>query len=216
MHRSNGVFDIGVAWMPRVLITAFGPYGTWKENASWLAMIELTRNLPKVPDVTTRLYPVDFDVVHERLEQDLSAGYDYVLHLGQAPGASCIQLEAIGINVSATTVTDPDQPHPLIPDGPVAYQSVLPLAHWAGLLRDAGIPARVSYHAGTYLCNAILYLTHYLCQRREINTRATFVHLPLSCAQALTGEQELPSVPSSVAAEALRLILDQLADEATG
>ncbi len=170
----------------------------------------MTRNLPKSPEITTRLYPVDFAVVHERLEQDLQAGYDFALHLGQAPGASCIQLEAIGINVSATTATDPEQPRPLIPDGPVAYQSVLPLAHWAGLLRNAGIPARVSYHAGTYLCNATLYLTHYLCQRRGLNTQATFVHLPLTCSQALVSDRALPSVPSIVAADALRLILSQL------
>ncbi len=200
--------------MPRVLITAFGPYGVWKENASWLALIELTRNLPRSPEITTRLYPVDFEVVHERLEQDLLGGYDYALHLGQAPGASCIQLEAIGINVNAAAITDLEQPRPLIPEGPVAYQSVLPLAHWAGLLRGAGIPARVSYHAGTYLCNATLYLTHYFCQQRGWKTQAAFVHLPLTCSQALVSDQELPSVPSAVAADAIRLMLDQLADGA--
>ena len=41
--------------MPRVLVTAFGPYGGWQENASWLAIVELTRNLPSHPEITTRL-----------------------------------------------------------------------------------------------------------------------------------------------------------------
>ncbi len=199
--------------MPRVLITAFGPYGSWKENASWMALVELTRDLPDAPDVTTRLYPVDFDVVRERLEQDLLAGFDYALHLGQAPGASTIQLEAIGINVNAAPIADTNQPEPLIADGPVAYQSVLPLAHWAGLLRGTGIPARVSYHAGTFLCNATLYLTHYLCQQHAWDTQATFVHLPLTCSQVFTNEKTLPSMPSDVAAKAIRLILEQLAQE---
>ncbi len=197
--------------MARVLVTAFGPYGSWKENASWLALVELTRSLPSSPEITTRLYPVHFQTVQARLEQDLVAGYDFALHLGQAPGASSIQLEAIGINVNAAPITDPHQPKPLIPEGPVAYQSRLPLAHWAGLLRGAGIPARVSYHAGTFLCNATLYLTHYLCQRRGWNTQAAFVHVPLTCSQVFVNEQELPSMPSSVAAEAIRVILDQLA-----
>lgn len=197
--------------MPRVLITAFGPYGSWKENASWLALVELTRNLPNSPDVTTRLYPVDFDVVRQRLEQDLLAGFDFALHLGQSPGVSNVQLEAIGINVNAAPITDTNQPKPLIGDGPVAYQSALPLAQWAGLMRGVGIPARVSYHAGTFLCNAILYLTHYLCQRNAWKTQATFVHLPLTCSQVFTHEKEMPSMPSSVAADAIRLILDQLA-----
>ena len=49
--------------MPRVLITAFGPYGKWAENASWLALVELTRHLPAQPEITTRRYPVDLEVV---------------------------------------------------------------------------------------------------------------------------------------------------------
>ena len=196
--------------MPRVLITAFGPYGTWTENASWLALVELTRNLPQWPDITTRLYPVDLQVVSERLEQDLLSDFDFALHLGQSPGASCIQLEAVGINVTATAWTDLDPPRPVVPHGPVAYQTTLPVSRWAGLLRESGIPARVSYHAGTYLCNATLYLTHHVAQRRGFKTQATFVHLPLACSQALAAEQELPSLPSAVAADAVRLILDQL------
>ena len=148
--------------MPRVLITAFGPYGHWLENSSWLALVELTRQLPAAPEITTRLYPVDLAVVSERLIQDLP-GQDYAIHFGQAPGATSVQLEAIGINVGAASIHDLDQPQPLVREGPIAYQSQLPLAAWAGLLRDTGIPARVSYHAGTYLCNATLYLTHFFC-----------------------------------------------------
>ncbi len=197
--------------MPRVLITAFGPYGTWKENASWLALVELTRNLPQVPDITTRLYPVDFDAVRKHLEQDLPSGFDYAFHLGQAPGATSIHLEAIGINVSAAPITDLEQPRPLIEDGPIAFQSDLPLAHWAGLIRDAGIPARVSYHAGTYLCNATLYLTHYLSLQNGWPTRATFVHVPLTCSQTFTLEQDRPSLDSSGVADAIRLILGDIA-----
>jgi len=196
--------------MARVLITAFGGYGCWSENASWLALVELTRNLPGTPKVTTRLYPVDFEGMRERLERDLRLGFDYVLHLGQSPGTSSIQLEAIGINVKVKGAADENQPEPLIAGGPVAYQSALPLGHWAGLLRSAAIPARVSYHAGTFLCNATLFLTHYLCDRHAWRTRATFVHLPLACEQALAHEDELPSMPSHLVADAVRLLLKQL------
>jgi pyroglutamyl-peptidase len=196
--------------MPRVLITAFGPYRQWKENASWLALIELTRDLPSFPEIVTRLYPVDFDVVRQRLQQDLSSGFEYALHLGQAPGASSIQLEAIGINVKGASASDVHQPLPLIEEGPPAYRSDLPLGQWAAVLRDEGIPARVSYHAGTYLCNATLYLTHHLCQLHNWQTRATFIHLPLTAAQAISAEEETPSLPSSTAAWAIRLILEQI------
>jgi len=199
--------------MPRVLVTAFGPYGVWEENASWQAMIELTRKLPSSPQVTTRLYPVDFDVVRERLEKDLRGGFDYALHLGQAPGAASILLETIGLNVRGAPLTDLNQPQSLVPNAPVAYQSDLPVAFWAQRLREAGIPARVSYHAGTYLCNATLYLTHYLCEQHGWRTRAAFAHVPLTCAQIFTQEKELPSMPSQFVADAIRLILEELVED---
>ena len=199
-----------IAPMTRVLMTAFGPYGKWKDNASWLALVELTRTLPRSPEITTRLYPVDLDMVRDKLEQDLAAEFDYAIHLGQAPGASSVQLEAIGVNVGAAANNQIDQSKPLIDAGPVAYQSSLPLARWAETLRSSGIPARVSYHAGTYLCNAALYLTHFLCEQKGWMTRATFVHLPLTTAQAMADGAALPSMPSTTAADALRLILQQL------
>jgi pyroglutamyl-peptidase len=201
--------------MSRVLITAFGPYGSWVENSSWLALVELTRRLPSHPAITTRLYPVDFAAVSERLSQDLQ-GHDYSLHLGQAPGATCIQLEAIGINVGAASIQETDQPKPLVADGPVAYRSQLPLGSWAELLRQAGIPARVSYHAGTYLCNATLYYAQHLCAIHGWNTKSAFLHLPLTIPQSIRGarDEPLPAMPSSVAADAIRLILDQITDEA--
>lgn len=202
--------------MASVLITAFEPYDRWKANSSWLTLVELTRELPREPKLTTRLYPVDFTAARDRLERDLAGGYDFVLHLGQAPGSSWIRLEAIGLNVGGRSHLPPDDFRPLITDGPVAYRSALPLASWAQKLRGAGIPAQVSYHAGTYLCNALLYLTHYLADRRKLATRAAFVHLPLAPAQVLTERDEIPSLATTAGAAGLRLILEDLAQISGG
>ena len=67
----------------------------------------------------------------------------------RAPGR--IQLEAIGVNIGGSSSQSPDQFRPLVDDGPVAYRSELPLGEWSVKLRRAGIPAQVSYHAGTLL-----------------------------------------------------------------
>ena len=53
--------------MSSSLITAFKPYDTWSENSSWLALVELTKDFPPGVEVTTRLYPVDFAEMKERL-----------------------------------------------------------------------------------------------------------------------------------------------------
>jgi pyroglutamyl-peptidase len=195
--------------MPTVLLTAYEPYEGWPTNASWSALVELTRDLPSMPRITTRLYPVDFELMREQLAQDLQANYDYALHLGQAPGSARIQLEAIGVNV-ACHQRGQLAPPPIMADGPMAYRSSLPLADWCTKLRNAGIPAEVSFHAGTYLCNAALYLTHYFSERMGLNTRATFLHLPLEPAQVIHELRDLPSMPATTSAMALRLLLAEL------
>jgi pyroglutamyl-peptidase len=197
--------------MPKVLLTAFEPYDIWKENASWLALVELTKDMPPGIDITTRRYPVDFAAVKERLAADLAAVYDYAIHLGQAPGSAVVQLEQFGINVGGHSSQQRHEHRPLASDGPAAYRSALPLAQWVPLLRGAGIPAVLSYYAGTYLCNATLYWTHYLTERSGWRTQAAFVHLPLATSQVAAEQQALASLSTDMAARAVRLILEQLA-----
>jgi pyroglutamyl-peptidase len=196
--------------MSRVLLTAFEPYDRWKANASWLALVHLTQNLPAQPQITTRLYPVDFATLQARLADDLTANYDYALHLGQAPGSSRIQLEAIGLNIGGSSSQSPDQYRLLVDDGPVAYRTALPVSDWAVKLRRAGIPAQVSFHAGTYLCNATLYLTHYLIERSSVKTQAAFIHVPLDVSQVVNEPHGTASLPMNVSAQAVRLILEEL------
>ena len=196
--------------MRRVLITAFKPYDCWQNNASWLALVELTKNKPPQPEVTTRLYDVDFEHVREQLAADLAGAYDFVLHVGQAPGSTRIQLEAFGINIGGHSRQLPDEFQPLVSDGPAAYYSGLPLPQFAQQLREAEIPAQVSYHAGTYLCNAAMYLTHHLIATRGLATKATFIHVPLDTSQVMDQDEILPTLPAAQSAKALQLILASL------
>ena len=196
--------------MKTVLMTAFEPYDRWEANSSWLALMELTRSLPASPRIVTRRYPVDFAAARARLEDDLVADYDFAIHLGQAPGIGRIHLEAVGLNIGGGSQEQPDEFRPLVEGGPVAYRTSLPLAKWAAKIRSSGIPCQVSYHAGTYLCNALLYLTHHLASERRLKTLATFIHLPLAPAQVLAQRQDMPSLPSEVCAKAIRLVLSEL------
>jgi pyroglutamyl-peptidase len=196
--------------MTRVLLTAFEPYDRWATNASWLALVEFAKSLPAAPRVTTRLYPVDLVGVEQRLSADLAAGYDVALHLGQAPGSAAIRLEAVGLNVAVTQSAADGEFGLLRADGPVAYRSRLPLGALASQLRAAGIPAQVSFHAGTYLCNALMYLSHLLVDQLRLPTKVAFIHVPLEPSQVITAAEELPSLPTAQTAQALRIMLEQL------
>ena len=196
--------------MPTVLLTAYEPYDDWPENASWLVLKELARDLPSEPEVTTRLYPVEFAALKERLAADMQADYDYTLHLGQAPGRASIALETIGLNIALDRDAADEETRPLVDDGPLAYQSALPLANYAIGLREYGVPAHVSFHAGTYLCNAALYLSHYFAESRSLKTRSVFLHVPLDPAQVLAQNRDLPSLPAQTTTAAVRWLLAQL------
>jgi pyroglutamyl-peptidase len=194
--------------VPTVLLTAFEPYGHWPTNASWLALTELMHDLPSSLQITTRLLPVEFEVVKARLAAELAADYEYALHLGQAPGSARLQLEAIGLNIACEGDAGFDRR--LCDDGPLAYRSTLPLFEWSQRIRAAGIPAEVSFHAGTYLCNAALYLTHYYAERMSLKTQATFIHVPLDPTQVIAETEDMPSLSASYSAKAIRILLESL------
>lgn len=199
----------------RVLLTAFEPYDQWKTNSSWLTLVELLKEFPAGGSLVTRRYPVDLHALHEKLKEDLRKDFDFVLHLGQSPGASSIKLEAIALNAAGRLDAHGSELDEIIAGGPVAYRSNMPLSRWSSLLRASHIPAVVSYHAGTFLCNAIMYLSHYELQlraakQRHPNCMVGFVHLPLATEQVASHGQSLPSLPLSTLTRAIRLLLEDL------
>lgn len=194
--------------MTRVLITAFEPYDRWPENSSWLALVDLTRWYDGTLDITSRRYPVDLTRMSENLRKDLQANYDIAIHLGQAPGSTLIKLEAVGLNVRSDG-------SPLIRDAVEAYRSPLALEPSCKSLIDAGIPCEISHHAGTYLCNAALYLSQHYAHSFGLNTRSLFVHIPLSPAQAARDSGRLASMSTPMASAAVAMIMEQLKAKAT-
>ncbi len=189
--------------MTRVLLTAFEPYDRWPENSSWLTLTDLTRWYDGSADLITRRYPVDLGEMSKRLRKDLQDDFDLAIHLGQSPGSTLIKLEAVGLNVRSDG-------SPLIDEAPAAYRSPLPLDRCSRSLISAGIPSEVSHHAGTYLCNAALFLSQHYSQSFGLRTRSAFVHIPLAPAQAAQDSGRLASMSTPMAAAAIALIIDQL------
>jgi len=151
---------------------------------------------------------VDLRQLQSRLEKDLAIGFDAVLHFGQAPGISRVQMEAIAVNVAGMTDAAGDFFGHLVPNGPVAYRTKFPLDQWNLDLRSGGIPCSVSFHAGTYLCNAAMYLTHHWHEVHRRSCSIGFVHLPLTPEQVLHSRRDLSSMPREQTAEAIGRLLD--------
>lgn len=203
--------------MPRILLTAFEPYDPWTTNASWLSLIELTRDLPVEAELTTRLYPVDLESMKHKLTEDLKSNFDFAFHVGQAPRTSCLQLEEMALNVASegNTVEHEHNASVVCGAGPFAYRSKLPVREYAAALRNSGIPARVSFHAGTFLCNALMYWSCRVTDELDLPTKSTFVHVPLETSQVLELDEPTPFMPASMVADGLRMLVQMVANEKT-
>lgn len=189
--------------MTRILLTAFEAYDRWKENSSWLALIDLTRWYDGPVQWTTRRYPVDLMKLQEQLESDLRSDYDYAIHLGQSPGSAIVKLETVGLNLRTNG-------KPLVPNAPEAYRCGVDLVGGLEKLTAAGIPAQVSHHAGTYLCNAALYLSHHYTAMMGRSTHSVFIHLPLTPAQVASDGSTMASMSTPMQSAAIAMIAEHL------
>ncbi|MEM7473920.1 MAG: pyroglutamyl-peptidase I [Planctomycetota bacterium] len=196
----------------RILLTAFDPYDDWKENSSWLSLVQFLRDASQEFSLVTRRYPVDLQALSARLEKDLDTQFDAILHLGQSPGSSAIKLESIALNVAGCVEDRGEELPNLTKDGPLAFRSRMPVGRWADLLRSNNIPTMVSYHAGTFLCNATMYLSHYFYQDDPSAPFIGFIHLPLATEQVAQQQRPSPSLSTETMAAAIHLILRDLTE----
>ena len=195
--------------MTRILLTAFEPYDRWPENSSWLSLIDLTNWYDGTAELTTRRYPVDLSRMSEMLRKDLQANFDLAIHLGQAPGAALIKLESVALNVRSDG-------SPLVQAAPEAYRSSLPLDRCRDKLIGAGIPSEVSHHAGTYLCNAELYLSQHYASAFGLRTQSVFMHVPLAPAQVAADKSNLASMSTPMCSAAIAMVIEQLRNQPSG
>ena len=177
-----------------LLITGFAPFGGQSINPSW----EAVRALPDTVGpyrLEKRLIPVEYGraaaIVREEARK---LGAAAVVCVGQAGGRAEITPEVIGINLREADIPDNAgllcRGEPIVPGGPAGHFSTLPVRDMVAALRQAGIPARLSYSAGAYVCNDVLYtLLHHL---ENTGVRTGFIHVPFLPEQgspSLTLEQ---------------------------
>ena len=166
--------------MKKLLITGFEPFGGESINPSWEAV---TRLPDKINDYTIAklLIPVVFgEAANKVLDAAKDIKPDVIISVGQAGGRNAITPELVAINLRHASIPDNNgnQPadEPIAENGPKAYFSTLPVRKMSDAIKSAGISSSISYSAGAYVCNDVLYtlLNHY----NESKTRVGFIHIP--------------------------------------
>lgn len=191
----------------RLLITGFDPFGGETVNPSW----EAVRLLPEAVGayrLTKLQIPTVFGQASEKV---LSAAKelhpDVILCIGQAGGRGAVTPEVVAINLREARIPDNagNQPVnvPVVKDAPAAYFSTVPVRAMVKAIQDAGLPGALSYSAGTFVCNDVLYS---LLHRFDgTQTQVGFVHVPFLPEQA---KDNVPSLSLAQIVQALTAAIE--------
>ena len=190
--------------MRTVLLTGFEPFAGDTVNPSWDAV-----SLVDVPGVSVvkQLLPCVFGESIAVLRQaTLAHDPSVVIAVGLAGGRDVITPERVAINLDDARIPDNNGvspiDEPIVDGGPAAYFTGLPIKAAVSAMRTAGVPAAVSYSAGTFVCNHVFYGLMHLIATSAPHVRGGFVHVPYSAE--MTAGADRPSLP-------LRTIADGLA-----
>ena len=166
--------------MKTLLITGFEPFGGRSDNLSWEA-VSLLPDRAEAGSIVKLLLPVTFAGAAELALREAERTHaDAVLAVGLAAGRRAITPEAVAINLMEAAIPDNRGFMPVnIPAAPgerEAYFSTLPIRKIRDEVSAAGIPCALSYSAGTFVCNDLMYR---LLRAFEGTGRAAgFIHVP--------------------------------------
>lgn len=200
----------------KILITGFDPFGGDRINPAYEAVKQLP-NVLKGAQLIKLEIPTVFrkegEVLKRKIEEHKP---DAVICVGQAGGRSGISVEKVAINLMEARIPDNEaqQPsdEPVCEDGENAYFATVPVKAMVKYIREQGIPARVSYTAGTYVCNDAMYRLLYMIDKDYPQIRGGFIHVPYLPEQVIDLRDGTPSMSAEMIAKALECAIEAVVD----
>ncbi|MFF2926945.1 pyroglutamyl-peptidase I [Streptomyces celluloflavus] len=195
--------------MARVLLTGFEPFDGESVNPSWPAVRAAAAEPPAGLEIATAELPCVYGAARVALRAAIEETRpEIVVSVGQAGGRPDITVERVAVNLDDARIPDASGARPIdepiVPGGPAAYFSTLPVKACVAAVRAAGLPASVSNTAGTFVCNHVFYALAHLIATELPGVRGGFVHVPFAPEQVL--DRARPSLPVADVARALREI----------
>lgn len=168
-----------------ILLTGFGPFPGVTENLTAELVPKLAKSarvLFSNYDIVEEILPVAWARAPERLGAMLGDKPPRLaLHFGVSSTAKGFRIDLRGRNVCAAR-GDAEGALPamptILPTGPDALPSTIPVDAIMARLRRADIPCCTSNDAGDYLCNAVLYQSLVTAAAAPRPFSAGFIHVP--------------------------------------
>ncbi|WP_066715814.1 pyroglutamyl-peptidase I [Clostridium sp. Marseille-P299] len=195
----------------KVLITGFDPFGGEKLNPAFEAVKKLPDTVAGAEVIKLEI-PTVFTKSGEAVEKAMKEHKpDVVICVGQAGGRSSITIEKVAINLAEARIKDNEGNQPidavLHEDGENAYFTTLPCKAVVRELRENKIPAHISYTAGTFVCNDVMYHVLYLIHKKYQNVRGGFIHVPYALEQVLDKPQGTSAMSLETISKGLELAI---------
>ena len=202
--------------MMKILVTGFDPFGGEKVNPAYEA-VKLLPDRIKGAEIISVEVPTVFGKASEEVEKAIEKYRpDAVLCVGQAGGRSCISIERIGINLREASIPDNDGNQPIDEkikeDGQNAYFATLPIKAMVENVRKNGIPSHLSYTAGSYVCNDLMYSLLYILDKKYPHIKGGFIHVPYATEQVAYKANNIPSMPVQMISKGLEYAIEAIID----
>ena len=172
----------------KILVTAFEPFNGRDVNPSQLILEQLEAIEGVV--LVKKLLPVEFKATTTILQELIKEHQpDAIVSIGQAGNRPEISVERVAINLDNCRSSNgknvlPDNVGQTLVDttivegAPTAYFSNLPVWEMVKKMQEAGVAAAVSYTAGTYVCNHVMYTVLHEAATKYPKMLAGFIHVP--------------------------------------
>ena len=200
-----------------ILLTGFNPFGDLTVNPSELIVESIAERMRKCSqtDLVTEVLPTEYRRSGARMRELIRQFRpEAILALGVAIGTPSLRLERVALNLDDSGM--PDNAGEIIQgqliqeNGPAAYFSSLPLPAILEAMGGLGIPATISNHAGTFLCNHIFYVARQQVEELGIPCRCGLIHVPGVSMEVAGGA----GLPLAMMVEGIERCIDVIRSEA--
>lgn len=173
----------------KILVTGFDPFGGEPINPAQEAVKKLPNEINGA-EIVKIIIPTVREKSLQAIEEAIKLhNPDMIISIGQAGGRFNITPERVAINVDDFVIKDNDGNQPtdkfIREDGEIAYFTSLPVKAMVKHMNENGVPASLSYTAGTFVCNHVMYGVLYMIDKKYPNIKGGFIHIPFTTSQVL-------------------------------
>ncbi len=196
--------------MKKILITGFDPFDKEKMNPAFESVKLLPDELYGATIIKAEIPTVSYKAIEKTIKLMDEHNPDIVINVGQAGGRFGITPEKVAINLNDFRIKDNEGNQPLdskiVENGKNAYFSTLPVKAIVNEIKKNDIPSSLSYTAGTFVCNQVMYGVANYIDENNLNIKSGFVHIPYMTKQ-IVNKQNQPSLSLEQLVEGLKAVI---------